>query len=354
MKNSVICFLLFQICTLCAFGQHSIEFSANSPRSGDKYTRVELLTLDPGASGRDVLWDFSDLCITDERQTIEINCDSDSVMVCYEPGLMTKYLITEDSLQCIGYETPLKLMNYSSKVPALHYPLYYGDIIRASFDGEGDYCKLKFMDNQGSLVTEADATGNIVVSEDDTLFNVIRLHTTRVSSVALFNMTDTLHADTIGKRRQEIEEHYQWFARGYRYPVFECTMLTSFHELEEISSIVHAYRCLPQDQVLDEDKVNEDILSQDSLARAGQADIIHYTARYDGYRITLDYSLDEPANLNVILCDRMGVLYFRKNEKKDAGDNYQIAVDCSGLKGGEYALYINVNGKVYSEKFQVN
>ena len=46
----------------------------------------------------------------------------------------------------------------------------------------------------------------------------------------------------------------------------------------------------------------------------------------------------------------MGMLYDNRQWTQSAGQGYTAQIECYGLPTGMYILYINVNGKVYSEK----
>lgn len=334
------------------YSQQSITCESNAPRHHDSLTRHMTTFFSAGNQGIDIVWDFTDVETVRARQNLEFSLATDSTMLFLEPEMMSRLLIDKDSLVCTQYETPLKFMKYDRPLTLLTYPFYYGDILKSTFTGSGIYCKRHFLDNEGTYEVEADAQGSIIIAEGDTLKNVIRLHSTLVNSVAMHALGDTLDIDTT-PRKQEIEERYTWYARGHRYPVFETRSLTCYDDMEQVSCQQTAYRCLPTDQILQKDSVNDEIVAIDSLSAAGEQDIIRYNATYDGYRLTLDYDLGEDALVRALVCNRTGFLFFSQKRRNQAGEGYQMTFDCSSLKKGIYILYINVNGKVYSEKIHV-
>ena len=336
-----------------AQGQAIIDSTTNYPRSGDEIIRHRLKSLDPGDQGEHVLWDFSDLSEVEEKEVVEFFCDSNSTMIRLEPDRMVKTTILRDSLLYTGYETPLIYMHYSEPALLLTYPFAYRNLVEESYKGEGTYCMKQRIEESGTFVSEVDAYGSIILSEGDTLRNVVRLHTTRISSVGMSTINNANQNNDTGKRIQEIEECHQWYARGYRYPVFESICLTSYDELEPVASEQRAFRCLPKDQEIEEDKVNKTLLTEDSLSQVAETDIIHYSIDFDGHTLSLDYKLDEDACVNVLICDRMGVLYHRRILEGTEGERYKDTFDCTALRKGEYVLYINVNAKIYNEKFIV-
>ena len=59
---------------------------------------------------------------------------------------------------------------------------------------------------------------------------------------------------------------------------------------------------------------------------------------------------NEEATITTIVANQMGMVYMSRQWTQEAGQGYSTQIDCNGLRSGIYILYINVNGKVYSEK----
>lgn len=64
----------------------------------------------------------------------------------------------------------------------------------------------------------------------------------------------------------------------------------------------------------------------------------------------IKYELSEAANVLFILADTKGIIYKKKQQKSNVGENL-MAISYSGLAYGQYVLYIEVNGERFSEKF---
>lgn len=349
MKRNVL-LMAVSLFVLHSFGQ-TIDMATNVPRSGDGYVVRQMEYFAPGDEGKNVLWDFSELKSLDRKSRREYFLSKDSVLIGVDEESARKYELAGDSLRCLGYDTRLKHMEYSESMTMMTYPFGYGYSISNTYHGKGDYCKRLILKNGGTLMVEADAEGSIIYQEGDTLRNVLRVHTTRLNSVSLHAQTDTLMEDT-SRMKQEIEERYAWYVRGYRYPMYETSSITFYDNMTPVSCIQKAYRYLLEDLVEMEDSVNSKILAQDSLSMVAEQDIIHYTIKNDGYNLTMDYALDADASINALICNSRGMLYGRKSAKQPAGSDYQLTFDIMSLPQGEYVLYINVNGKVYNEKFK--
>ena len=349
MKRNVL-LMAVSVFVLHSYGQ-TIDMATNAPRCGDSYVVRQMEYFAQGDEGKNVLWDFSELKSLDKKSRREYFLSRDSIVTGVDEECARKYELTGDSLRCLGYDTRLKHMEYSEPMTMMTYPFGYGYSITNTYHGKGDYCKRLLLKNGGTLMVEADAEGSIVYNEGDTLKNVLRVHTTRLNSVSLHAQTDTLMEDT-SRMKQEIEEHYAWYVRGYRYPMYETSSITFYDNMTPVSCIQKAYHYCADDMSEMSDSVNEEILAADSIANVAEQDIIHYTIKNDGYNLTMDYSLDADAGINALISSSRGMLHGRKSAKQPAGRDYQLTFDIVSLPQGEYVLYINVNDKVYNEKFR--
>ncbi|MBQ6965150.1 MAG: hypothetical protein IJP82_05605 [Bacteroidaceae bacterium] len=353
-KKYLFSLILFLGVRAITFAQPSIEYEANRLRLNDIVQKTVVDYFPAGDSGEDVLWDFRDVVSEGECYHVEFCCDSDSVFLSIDPSTLCKYDQTEDTLKLLGYETPLKFMSYESPIPLMAYPFHYGDYMETPYLGTGHYCKTLQMDNSGTLSVEADATGSIILADEDTLRNVLRIHIIKTTSVNLYHPNDTMAVrESAGNLKQEIEEHYQWYARGFRYPVYETSTLTCYDDLTLVSCVQTAYRNLPNEQILLNDSINEEIQRQDSLTMAEEIDIFPHEVSFNGNTLILRYDQLADANITALICNAQGMVYAQQSTHQPSGESYQMSFDCGGLRRGEYILYINVNGKVYNEKFQV-
>ena len=350
---TAVIFMGILIQTLDVRSQAYLTSSANMPRVGDNICRRQIQYFSPGNTGEEQVWDFRDLELMDESHKLTFFCDSDSlVLYASSPWMMQKFRISGDTLQALGYETSLKFMTYNPSINLLVYPCAFGDHICQPYIGEGSYCEKYVLEATGTMESEIDATGTIYI-EDDTLYNVIRVHQIFSEGIRQHLPEDSVPDETNIKQR--IEERYYWYARGYRYPVFETNSITIYNDLEPVSCQQTAFCTLPSDQSLTEDSVNQQILMNDSLKNCNieRPTIIHYTISIDGNYVTVNYSLDADATINAIICDRMGVVYRRASASGNAGTSGILHIDTSGLRSGIYILYLNVNGQIFNEKIEL-
>ena len=347
-------FLLFSLSlTLTLSAQTSITKENNGKRPGDMLMKQLVDVIDAGDAGENVIWNFSN-SHTIETHQIVLFCDSDSIEIKeIEPTSIRTFAFRSDSLLMTGYETPLKKIQYSTPVSLLAYPFEYGSSFFVPYSGTGSYCKTLALSTSGTMDVEADGTGTLILTENDTLRNALRVHSIRTGSIEMHLDGDSIGASS-PNMKQEIEESYQWYVRGYRYPLFETRTTSYYDNMELVSCVQSAHRFLPDMQQLLDDEQNEEILRADSLAEhLNSSDIIDYNVVVNGGNLKIAYSLSEPANITALLCNHRGMAYRRISCSMPAGENYELNLDCTGLVPDVYILYINVNGKVYSEKVSI-
>ena len=358
----VVLFLSFEI------SSQTIDYETNIPRSGDWMTRQYLEYYPEGNEGQGVLWDFSSLSKTPdgvEDVYVEYFIDPDSSRLSVADGnVISSFSVFADSLQITGRETILEWIQYDVPQTIMAYPFEYGNSISGSYDGHGTYSSSLNVSVTGNLRVESDAEGIIITDELDTLYNVLRVHTLRTGSVRTHHVTGVELSDTT-RLKQEIEERFEWYVRGFRYPLYETTSVTYYDDMKMVYSTQTASRISPSDMYLLDDPVNDSILAYDASIRErmlqptnttpslSDEDIIHYTFSMDGGTIYLNYDLDSDAILTCIICNKMGMLAVSRREQVMAGSGYIMEFDISSFIPNDYIFYINVNGKVYSEIFKV-
>lgn len=339
--------LLFGITSV--YGQ--VNLSGMEPASADSLVKSRIRYFSPGMGGRNRVWDFSRKLHSKGSSQVMFMKDSTSVVSFIEPGKISYYRTTPDSLILLGNESALEKREYAMNKVLKIFPLAYGDSISKPFRCEGMYCGDHPFREAGMTTAKVDAEGAIVLAENDTVRNVLRVHT--IDSYAVCMDIDTAALDT-ARLTQVIDERYEWYLPDSQYPIIENVTSTTFFNMEPIGTTRYAYCNLPEGEAAcyvtpdDEDVTDE----QDGFSEESQpiSDIIHYEIETQGKIIHMSYDLDEEATITTIVANHMGMVYMSRQWTQEAGQGYSTQIDCNGLRSGMYILYINVNGKVYSEK----
>ena len=354
MKNVFYTSLLsWLFVTTSVFGQ--VNLTEMNPASTDSLQKNRIRYFSPGDGGRNRVWDFSKKLVSKESSQVMFAKDSTGVLSVIEPGRISYYRTPPDTLILFGSESPLEKRAYSWQKISKRFPLEYGDSVSMPFRCEGMYCGNHPFREVGTTTVKVDADGSIVLAENDTIRNVLRVHTIDAYSVCMD--LDSAALDT-AKLTQIIDERYEWYLPNSQYPIIEDVMNTSYINMDAIGTTQYAYCNLPENQVAyyitpeDEHGANGE---QEGFSGESQQtpDIIHYEIETQGKIINMTYSLDEDATITTIVASYIGVLCLSRQWTQTAGQGYSLQIDCSGLRSGIYILYINVNGKIYSEKVRL-
>ncbi len=162
---------------------------------------------------------------------------ADSLIAIDNTG-MNRYWLKGDSLLLVGTENRLMHIDYAQPEMWLRFPMNLGDSIRGLFEGKGQYCERLFLRKVGRYTTKAEALGSLLMANSDTIYNVLRLRTERVTAtlaqpldnmIATYGTIDNiplLGNDSIIKLlatdgRVVRTVTLRYYAPGCRYPVLE-------------------------------------------------------------------------------------------------------------------------------------
>lgn len=310
--------------------------------------------LDTYQSGNDVLWDFTNVNPSKRCYRTRIKRDSTSVIMRVGKGGVLTFQEYDNAVFQTSAVTRLYTINYSQPVLCMSFPMEYGDTISCPFLGSGFYCQTLYYRERGVSAIVADAKGTIVLPSEDSVSNVLRLYKLKTMSVSMD--ADSSLLDT-AQLKQVVEERYEWYARGCRYPIFESVTSTSYADMTPVGTTYESFCCLPEMQSMPNDSVNRLVVRRDSTERETNAshlrDNISYTIGMSNSNVRMQYRLMTEAHISVILCDAMGVVYKHAIWEENPGVDLEFVLNCDGLRQGQYIYYMNVNGKIYSEKLRI-
>lgn len=339
--------LLFKMTAV--YGQ--VSFSDMDFASDDSLHRSRIRYFSPGKGGMNRIWDFSKKLGSKESSQVMFIKDSTGVVSVVESGRISYYRTTPDTLVLFGSESSLEKREYAMEKISKKFPLEYGDSLCIPFRCEGMYCGNHPFREVGTTTVKVDADGSIVLAENDTIRDVRRVHTIVAYSICMD--LDSVALDT-AKLTQVIDERYEWYLPDSQYPIVEDVTSTTYYNMDAIGTTKYAYCNLPENQAAyyvtseDEDETDEQEGFSDEDQQA--PDIIHYEVEVRGKNIYITYDLDAEATITTIVANHMAMLCKSSQWTQKAGQGYSVQIDCNGLRPGIYILYINVNGKVYSEK----
>ena len=337
----MILFLAGQVMT----AQDRVTFLDNAIEGGDAICKLQIGYVSSGDNGRGVTWDFRKIGVS-KSYKIEYLKDSNAMVIAIEPKALKKYVVRPDSLLLVSYETPVSSMNYSEPILVMKYPFGYGCEADAKYVGKGMYGNKNAVEAVGTIRIEADASGSIILSDEDTLHNVLRVHTIRTSSVGVER--DSIFRDST-ERQLEIYEIYQWYAQGFHHPVFETHSVAYYYNTNLLSTYRTAFQYLPEIR-----NVHEEDERKSPENPIGDAEnVIDFTVSHNNGVVSIDYKLLGKAHIQALVSDIMGTIYRQTRRTGAAGDDCSMTIDCRELRRGQYVLYLNVNGITYGQKLSL-
>lgn len=311
------------------------------------YARIATSHFNPGGSGAECLWDLSALDRSGSSLCITQITDSLGHSVIMDGSKITYYIMRKDTLLEIGNESPMMETSYLKPIVTLRYPMALGDSLSRPFEGFGIYCGDHYYKEKGVSSYVVDGRGELILSETDTLKNVLRVYRVKSYSVAMDINPAMIDSSKV---KQVIEERYQWYAQGVSHPILETVMSTSYDNMSPIGTTQYGYYAIP-DSIL---PVPPSTAPQDENGKEDNpTPVIHYHANVNGNILTVNFDVDAEANITMILANHMGMVYDSRKLSVKTGAGYQTSFDIGSLHPGFYILYINVNGTIYSEKVRI-
>lgn len=379
-KNTLILVCCLQL--LAGKSQNILNESTSLFRPDDIIVKQEMQYKAPGSNGKDVVWDFSELVHLGSEHTERLVGRIDSSLLCLGGDNGYKYKYSKDSLFCIGYQTPTLRIDYLLPELRQVYPTAYKDSIHTFYYGEGVYSQALPITVYGETTHVADAEGTLLLPDGDSLKNVLRIRSTahigqRMSSfTSIYANGDTSRysTDSLLYRLQNDEvtwevTTYQWYAPGYRYPLFETVQNKIIRSSGSKPHFNRSYYFPPVDQnYLSEDASNQKIRSDLTLQEERLYSIhtsdkknlsgnVNCTYDYSigvNQTLNVNYRLDEISTVEFYLYSSNGYILWHKHLADLPSGTYAIDYDLSPLIPGTYLLAFLVNGELYTEKIPIN
>jgi hypothetical protein len=331
-------FIAFLAVTSLSAQNSGLTSVRNYFRGGDKLTKQQVEFKDPGSSGKDIEWDFSMLNSIDEKYGLAYFgiAEGDTAhIIGTEHDTHYYYQLKNDTLLLVGYDNRTTQMNFDRPEAQLCYPFRYGDSLRTTFSGKGQYCQKVDLVAQGETTATVDATGMIITPTKDTINNVLRVKRLRSYT--------QIGVDSV---RMQLET-YSWYAQGYRYPVFETVksmILRGDSTTESFSTSF--YYPIEDMRNLPPDPANENIASDKSTNIYS----IFTEARLMPNPVTdnlyINYKLTRAARVWFTVHNNIGIPLCQ-TAPQDLSEGYQSAtINMGNLITGTYSLYVHVDDMV--------
>lgn len=319
---------------LIAFGSVSLLFSqvtmtkaTHGLVSGQTNNAWMVTYQQPGAAGKNVIWDFSNVELKDNMLStsdIEGNFGESNVRAIRDDGYTFFFNVTDKGNEYTGYEVGNRKMLYDKPILKTIYPQKFNTRFSGSFSGniytEGSD---KVMHVEGTYSTHADAWGTLLLP-DGISFQALRVRTTESNG------------------QMELVK-YLWYTQENRYPVF---VTMENYAIANDGTTRHL--------IFSSSFLNANINKSDNNY-TGMQNIAAspYKVFPNPFKneIRMSYNLPEKMNVAISLYDANGAKLVTLVSEDQSG-NQIVSQDVSKYAQlpGVYILKIQLGGKVYTEK----
>ena len=375
---------LLSLITISSYGQ--LDKSHNRICIGDSLIKQLIEYVDPGKPGKNITWDLSQAQVIREEYPIIYSSPkliedsiyvigNDTILKRYVPnteyfikkeyGTMYYYQFKNDTISLIGHENPTVRLRYTEPLMECAFPLNYNDEFLSPYLLEGVYSNSSKILSSGNIKIKADAYGKIILPEGDTISPVLRVKTTQT---ICRSMRSSIYKDSIRPNVQDkVIETYKWYAKGYRYPVFETvhniindTLFfgTSFlfpprqHTYTDIKDIT---RSDSLNRSWDIDKKNksknkDSETYQDGIGRdMSERNYEVFPNPTDSY-LNIKYAITKPSRINISLYTEDGRFALKIEKDLSASGSYSEIIDFRDFIKGNYLLQITENKRIIFSK----
>ena len=375
---------LLSLITISSYGQ--LDKFHNRICIGDSLIKQQIEYVDPGKPGKNITWDLSQAQVIREEYPIIYSSPkliedsiyvigNDTILKRYVPnteyfikkeyGTMYYYQFKNDTISLIGHENPTVRLRYTEPLMECVFPLNYNDEFLSPYLLEGVYSNSSKILSSGNIKIKADAYGKIILPEGDSISPVLRVKTTQT---ICRSMRSSIYKDSIRPNVQDkVIETYKWYAKGYRYPVFETvhniindTLFfgTSFlfpprqHTYTDIKDIT---RSDSLNRSWDIDKKNksknkDSETYQDGIGRdMSERNYEVFPNPTDSY-LNIKYAITKPSRINISLYTEDGRLALKIEKDLSASGSYSEIIDFRDFIKGNYLLQITENKRIIFSK----
>jgi hypothetical protein len=371
MKRTLFWVVLFSSFWV-ASAQYILQSSLNGFRPDDVIIKQQVSYKDPGRTGANVLWDFSQLEVENDEYELLYSTENDTVITGMEHLTQYHYTLQNDSLLLWGFDNQTTKLHNVQPELLLKFPVNYGDTVNSYYYAHGKYGNRLELDAMGTIETGADSYGMMILPNKDTLKHVLRTHTikyiaedTRPISYSYYDKLESplfITGDSIDQRLASdsvlfVVETFRWYEKGYRYPVFETVRSWEQHRSnEDYEFLATAFFYPPQEHYyLDNDEENLAILENEANEDTVIIDPwegLTYNLYPNPVKTNLDVEMYLPKNANTIriqLRSTMGLIVSDKNLGARPEGTYSFQVDMWTVPVGNYVLDIWLDDHLISE-----
>lgn len=252
---------------------NGLTIETNGMRAGDKLTRIGMLFHDPMTADTLSQWDFSAIELSGKDMETCYNQIDTGIVVENENRENRMYYLDSVSISLAKHYRGGMDIKYV--VPeSIKYPIVCGSSQFDNFFGEGQLGSRSYIKNAGYSSVVANMVGDLITPDGDTISNVLRVRYHRSGTTLIDNdfrrsfdysrdsslfSNDSISRWLANDSVTHTIDKWQWYARGYRYPIVEMRKnRTQLYGATSDSILVaYYYPMSRQESEVENDYINE-------------------------------------------------------------------------------------------------
>lgn len=269
--------------------------------------------------------------------------DNPQAFTLVDNASLLKYKIENDTLFLMGKENNWTKVSYSLPEAIALYPLERSDRLQGRFEGEGRHVDKFCFGCDGTYQVSWAKMEAVITPDGDSLKNVYRLNRVIDTNYHLNSSQDSTFLTS--------ESETYCFVLGYDYPIlYQHRQIKPTSKMETFYYPVQVEQPIDAQTIFDKNKNR----SKDNMKNGGEAQI-EYTINNNiaGKQIHVTYKLSKVADITFIVSSFDGIALYYQRRHGQSARTEDFSYDYSGLKRGQYAVSIEVEGARYECKFNV-
>lgn len=278
-----------------------------------------------------------------QKSKIILACDNPQSFTLVDNASLLNYKVKGDTLFLVGKENRLTKLSYSLPEAIALYPLERNGKLQGFSKGEGSYVDKYEFKFEGTYQTSWTKLKAFITPDGDSLKNVYRLNREMVTKYHLSQNNDSTFLV------REIETYC--FVLGYNLPI-----LYQHQQLKPVSNIKSYYYPIQSNQNRDIELFFHDGVNGSKTGRENEEKAhLEYklTNNTSSRTISVTYKLSKEADITFILSSLDGIVFYSQRQHAQSAQQSYFSYNYSGLRKGQYVVYMEVDGTRYESKFNV-
>lgn len=332
MKKITTLLSLFSIAFL-GYSQTTMKFETHALQANHTHSTQYVENVEAGEGGENQIWNFSDFHCgnlkssqIDATENLKIDYPAITNIVVSDDENFFFFDVDEFGIDYYGLTTPNSEIFFDEPMAKMRYPFTYGDYEEGTFSGAGLYYGQISTDIYGTYTIEADGYGTLLLPNDVTLNNTLRIKTTHhTTEIAPCDITEFFNTK------------YLWYSPEHRYPIMVVIETEKINKGESTTSVTGYYN----EQALQASTVESNINFANFEVRV--------YPNPTSEEINISYNLPEKNKVALELYDITGMKVATiQEETEQAGKN---AVNYSpNLAVGTYFIKMTVGKETFFSK----